>query len=511
MNIESYIVTIDDCEEHLVESIGKLLHVDKDTAIEVYTNSLYWHISQLKKTISILVEAPYVDRVYRNSYYNYFSSKFSEYPRDSVKLSFFEGEISNLDFSNGSDCIDLRDRYRGFMILRPTIKNIIGRNVISPLALINREFIICSANFHSTVNSVKFEVEGFPHSSQDSETITCAETSIWAIMEYFGNKYPDYKPVLPSKIIEVLRMVSIERQIPSRGLRIDQISYALREFGFGTRLYSKEKFGELEFKRLFSCYIESGIPLIVAVQGNSIGHAILCIGHNKVTPDMVDNLTESMTESKTESMTDKVKIAPEDIDYYDNDDIEKKFVFIDDNMPVCQQLLYKCPTGGYSSRKDCDPDWGNCKITHFIAPLYPKIYLEAYEAKKFCRQFIFENFNNSNGKEIYLRFFLTSGRSFKNVINFNNTFDADNKQLLLETPLPKFIWVGEITNKQLIKNREANGIIVLDATEADTSELKPLLFANYLNELFSIDPGKTIFSKKILPLRKFSIFTSNLK
>jgi hypothetical protein len=179
-------------------------------------------------------------------------------------------------------------------------------------------------------------------------------------------------------------------------------------------------------------------------------------------------------------------------------------------MPVYQQLSYDNPTGGYSSLPHCDPDWGNCKITHFIAPLYPKIYLEAYEAKKLCRKFIFENFNNSLGNEIYLRFFLTSGRSFKNLLISNDTFEEENKQILLETPLPKFIWLGEISTKTLIKEKKANGIVIFDATEADTSELKPLIFANYLNVLFSIDPGETILKKKDLSLPTFSIFTNNL-
>jgi hypothetical protein len=51
------------------------------------------------------------------------------------------------------------------------------------------------------------------------------------------------------------------------------------------------------------------------------------------------------------------------------------------------------------------------------------------------------------------------------------------------SPLPKFIWVGEISNKERIKERKADGLILVDATEADTSELKPLIFANYLNVL----------------------------
>ncbi len=499
MNIESYIVTKQYCTVPLIESIQKLLKIPNDKAREVYSSSLAKHIDQLKDSISILVEAPYVDKVYRNSYYHYFSSKLKDYPRDTIKLSFFEGKISDSDFRNEDKYESLKNQYRGFMVLRPTVKNIIGRNVISPKALRDNDFITCTAKFHSTANFVKFKVEGFPHSSQDTETITCAETTLWAIMEYFGTKYPDYFPVLPSKIIEVLKRISTERQIPSRGLRIDQISYALREFGFGTRLYARDDFGMDEFRRLFSCYVESGIPLLVAIHGDVIGHALLCVGHCQVTHDQIDFLVESAN--------DGIKIAPDTVKFYDNDDIEKKFVFIDDNMPPFQKLLFKNPTGGYF---DCHPDWHKCEITHFIAPLYPKIYLEAFEAKKFCKKFLFENFIIPVDHEIYLRFFLTSGRSFKNVLNFNKTFDADVRQLILETPLPKFVWVGEISNKELIKERQANGLILLDATEADTSELKPLIFANYLSVLFSIDPDEYFFSKKDISLPTFSIFTNNL-
>lgn len=502
MNIDSYIVSLDACEDPLIESIKKLLNVEKTNAESVYKNILARHIEQLQDSIHILVEAPYVDRVYRNSYYNYFSSKLLGYPRDSVKLSFFEGEIQDSDFRSQEKYEKLKKQYRGFMVLRPTVKNIIGRSVISPEALKNNKFIACSSKFHSTANSVKFKVDGFPHSSQDAETITCAETSIWAIMEYFGNKYPDYKPVLPSKIIETMRRVSTERQIPSRGLTMNQISYALREFGFGTRIYSLDEFKEDEFKRLFSCYVESGIPLILAVQGGSIGHAILCIGHGEVTPDLIDNLGESKIDGKV--------IMPTGISFFDNDDVEKKFVFVDDNMPVYQQLLYKYPTGGYSSFAS-HPDWGKCKLTHFIAPLYPKIYLEAFEARNFCRRFLIERYDIPDGSEIYLRFFLTSGRSFKNSLNFNETFEKENKQLILETSLPKFIWVGEVSTKTNIKEKKAEGLIILDATEADTSELKPLIYANYRNNLFSINPGESFFSKKVLPLPTFSIFTNNLK
>jgi hypothetical protein len=506
MNIESYIVSKEELKVRIIESLHTFLSINKDWAENIYTQLLYSHFDQLIDNLHILVEMPYVDKVYRDSYYSYFSSKLGSYNKDCIRLSFFKGLIDGEDFKGEHKIKELKDNYLGFMVLRPNYPNVIGRCIISPKALKNNHFITCSAKFPTTVNNVKFEVEGFPHSSQDSETLSCAETTLWAIMEYFGYKYAEYKPVLPSKIIEILKRVSTERQIPSRGLKVDQISFALREFGFGSRLYSRAEFGDNEFKRLFSCYVESGLPIIVAIdnlqKGGSVAHAILCIGHCEITPDLVDNLDVSLNFRGEVSK----EISPKNITFFDNDDINKKFVFIDDNMPVFQQLIYDLPVGGYTSDR-----WRDCQINHFIVPLYPKIYLEAYEAKNFCRWVLLRYFSIPENSEIYLRFFLTSSRSYKDSLNYNNTFSDDIKQMILEKPMPKFVWVGEISTKELIKNREANGLILIDATEANTSYMKPLIMAAYLNDLISIDSETHLFKEINIPLQNFRIFTNNLK
>lgn len=165
MNIDRYIVTIDDCKKYLIESIEKLLSIENGLAEKIYNDNLYAHLDQLKDSISILVEGPYVDRVYRNSYYSYFSSKLGRYNKDCVRLSFFDGDIDDLEFKDYTKYQELKEKYRGFMVLRPTSPKIIGRSIISPKALKNNHFIICSAKFQTTANFAKFEVEGFPHSS----------------------------------------------------------------------------------------------------------------------------------------------------------------------------------------------------------------------------------------------------------------------------------------------------------------------------------------------------------
>ena len=76
-------------------------------------------------------------------------------------------------------------------------------------------------------------------------------------------------------------------------LGIQSHTFALKEFGFGTRIYSRQQYNN-EFESLLSCYIESGIPIIIAMENRphgSIGHALLAVGHEKVDDAKIDGLT----------------------------------------------------------------------------------------------------------------------------------------------------------------------------------------------------------------------------
>ncbi|WP_207421179.1 papain-like cysteine protease family protein [Desertivirga brevis] len=337
MSISIYIEPITNGEELVKKLLQDEFGISDVTSGILFTRLVKPYFDNFKDSTFILAESNYVDKVYRDSYYHYYSSKLPKYKRDCVRLSFFEDQISDTDFFNGAQHPILQKKYRGFIVLRPTDPFIIGRSIVSPYLLKNNSnFISCISKFHTTVNGVKFTVKGFPHSSQDTETISCAETSLWAIMEYFSNKYSNYQPVLPSKIIKTLNQVSSERQVPSKGLNIAQMSYALKEFGFGTRIYSKQQYAA-EFEGLLSCYIESGIPVIMAIdnrhRGGSIGHALLAIGHNKIE----DNQINSLVSYKTSNTTLAAGLAAKSIVLYDYDSITKDFVFIDDNHPPYQK------------------------------------------------------------------------------------------------------------------------------------------------------------------------------
>ena len=227
MGISVYIASRDDRAKLIKTILLEEYGLEESFSEQIYNENVKSHFEILKDKISFLAETCYVDSFYRDSYYHYFSSKLNCYSRDCVRISLFDGEVYEEDFAVSDKYISLQKRYRGFYVLRPTFPHIIGRSVISPMALKDSDMRICVSDFSTTANGLKFKICGFPHSSQDTETITCAETTLWAVMEYFGNKYPYYKPVQPSKIIQQLNDLSYERQVPSRGLAVHQISYAL--------------------------------------------------------------------------------------------------------------------------------------------------------------------------------------------------------------------------------------------------------------------------------------------
>ncbi len=475
----------------------------------IYNKYIYAHFNQICDNAYFVVEAPYVDRVYRNSFYNYFSSKNRQYQRNGIRVSIFSNKISASDFRDENKKKELSKKFMGFIVLRPTEPNLIGRSIISPKILKNKKIAICTTKVQTTVNSLKFTVEGFPHSSQDMETISCAETSIWSIMEYFSNRYPEYSNVLPSTIIKTLNGVSSERQLPSKGLDVQQISYALREFGLGTKIYSRNEYGEL-FNNLLSTYVESGIPLVVAMEnrhkkGGNIGHALLCIGHEKPTNTQIDSLKpKTFTNYRLNNIYGKKGIS-----IFDYHDIQEKYVFIDDNHPVYQTNYLETPSANYLPDY---PQWADCKITYFVAPLYTKIYLEAFEAQNFIYQLLVNLiFNLEHITEIFVKLFLTSTRSYKDWLAINSSFNNRVKDLILETTMPKFIWAAELSTRKLMKNGKANGIIILDATEANISFQKPLILAAYNGIYYNFVPDLSKNQKLILNLEEFNIYRNNLK
>lgn len=493
--------------DSVCELFNKYYALSTLAASEIIENNLCDFLKRMKDDLYVVIESPYVDKNYRDTYYKYYSSKLIRYNRDCIRLSFFSEKIEKENFrifTNEGDSKELvvkkiNDLFCGFLVLRPTFPKIIGRNAIAIKALKEENIECCLAKINTTVGSLKLKVASFPHASQDNQTMTCAETTIWSIMEYFGNKYPEYKPVLFSQINSVLHKFSYKRLLPSDGLTAEQITFTIRELGFGAVIYSKEKQKDSEFplNSIISTYVESGLPIIVVLKSKKIGHAVSIVGKEK------------LDKTKIIEAGPNVESLPNIIDY---NKIDKKYVYIDDNYPPYQISDLEKPCEGYYDNKD----WHDCEISNIVVPLYTKIYLDVTRASKNFYKAIGNSFIGiQDTKQRVLKIYLASSRSYKEYIALNKNLNFLIKEFILALQMPKFIWVAEVSTTDSFLKDLCDELYIQDATEpveyTDKSMLNNLsLLAGYSNDKFFINNFGT-FKEFNTFAEPFDSYKENLK
>jgi len=199
---------------------------------------------------SILLENFHIDKIYRDSYYMHFSSKHFEQSRYCTRLFFLEGTYD--DITNISEA-DLNAKFIGTTIIRPTSVNefVIGHTLIDPLKLKNcKDSFICKASFVVNMFDKRLNICAFPYMMQDGETITCAETTLLNILEYFGTEYSGYKSAVPSDINKLSQENSFQRTLPTEGLTYTAVSKILTEYNFFPRLYGHTKEPKMILEKL---------------------------------------------------------------------------------------------------------------------------------------------------------------------------------------------------------------------------------------------------------------------
>ena len=136
---------------------------------EVMQKYLTPELRHLRNDLHLLVELPYVDKMYRDTYYHYYASRLKQYQRDTIRISFFEQPIHPSAQSTKEAIQKVIDSYVGFLIIRPTLPRLIGRNAIHPRALNNNKFVCCRAPIQSTTLGIKVTTSAFPYYTSSAE------------------------------------------------------------------------------------------------------------------------------------------------------------------------------------------------------------------------------------------------------------------------------------------------------------------------------------------------------
>lgn len=424
-------------------------------------------LAHIRKDVHFLLEYPYTDKHYRDTYYNFYSLKHKEYSRNCIRVHIFGFDTTNFDwFSNDKD---ISDEYLGFFIIRPLLKSL-GRSLISPNALETFSFVCCLMKTPVSLLGRKLELLSFPHVAKDGETHICAESSLWSLVEYFGSKYSYHVPLLPSQIIKNLLKDSKKRILPSTGLRLEDMEKILQDNGFQCLEYRTDLNSDnIDVFRIMRIYVESGIPLLLTLTDGKDGHAVLVIGREN---------SENLTWPGQGRWTDE--------SYYSKD-----LVFIDDNVPPYQIVKLNEPTSYYSYYTEHGKKYYNAKIEAFIVPVPTKAFLTAEKAHKVIMKCLSEVENKIEENYTNTRIFLATSSSYKQFLFEQDTKISESiniKNALLILNLPKSIWLCEIYKKEEKGNGYCSGLLIIDATGSDN--LSSVLWFSIGNQKFTHDGVK---------------------
>ena len=187
-----------------------------------------WLAQHANDTVAgVLVEFPYIDKDYRSTYYHYYAKKGRAYSSLSARLHFFPKgwklSVNPLTLgqpAEGSNPIDAtvsRD-YLGFMTLRPTRINTIGRTVLHPSVIRDAGGWIIGHRHKAHVLGHRVDTRGFPFMQQHTDIAVCAHTACWAILRHYSERYSLYREVLVHDVSRLGREFDPGGLLPSLGI-----------------------------------------------------------------------------------------------------------------------------------------------------------------------------------------------------------------------------------------------------------------------------------------------------
>jgi len=473
--------------EALVSFLIEILEIDAGEEINVKDlnkNNSFRVLYKLLENISCLtiaIEHKYVEKVYRDSYYMHYSCKHQNYDRYCKRLFLFNGNIMQDGVFPDYDIKFLQKEFIGTISIRPIAERKIGRSLINPYFVTDREEVYLRyAKYSVTISGVRLYINAFPYSMQDCETTTCAEITILNLLDYYSQKYSEYKYLLPSDIAEITKRNGFERSLPTKGLGYSVITKVFSEAGFYPKLYRVEALREVsQFKRIMHYYIESGIPVAVGVKiDDETRHSIVCMGHGKINYQNIDKKIYGIYAQDTD----------EYIWLIDSADLSNDYIVMDDG----QEPYAKCEWKTIKGESEFAPEkhkLGKYEPDILMVPLYRRMFLEAQDAYEICttvltssklgiKKFVPEIGNKEN--PVIIRLFMASARGFKK--GRIGKFSHVNKEIsdrYRNILFPHFVWVCELYTKEGYQKNMAMGEIVIDATASPYDVLNSILILHY--------------------------------
>ena len=398
-----------------------------------------------------VIETRYIDIDYRSEYSYFYSRAFAEVPDSTHRIHFFAAEV-NIDGIHDLPP-EVRDRYLGYVILRPSPLGRVGRTVLVPPPEM-RDCVQAAVRDRVHFFGQELWVEGVPFAQQDARLGRCAQMAAW-VCHYTAHLRGDVArhPMADFSILADPN-VATGRPVPSQGLTGLQLSNLMREFDLPPIVYQvghlpvsgqepptpphqpEDDPGTWDTRTIaVVCrYLNSSYPVLVGTRE----HAFVLVGYRRVSRDN----------------------RPW-IDFVRHDDQRGPYLWV-------RNML-----------RDVDPDTGDqySPWQILIAPVPEKLWLAPEAAERIGREYLM-TYDLLEGAE-HLKELSEAGRlTFRTVAMSSALYKSRSgdrgldSASLRELRLARFsrlIWMVEAVDRDARSNKDPSvlGEVLFDSTSSD--------------------------------------------
>lgn len=240
---------------------------------------------------TVVCEDHYVDRHYLDEFAHYYSRTLRPVDRSVRRFHLFSEAFSEADFRTrlreSATSVDTRkdieskfsDAYLGFVSVRPMPSVPVGRTILKRLG--GPREIWATGRHEVHLANLKIHVDGLPFQQQDSAVGACATAALWSALSRMA-RMDGMRAPTPAEISELaVRDRGARARGPSTGLTMGQLVDATKAAGFTAEIVNTQK-PEL-FAVSVQTYLRSGIPVVLGLLREDMGHAVTAVGYNLAT------------------------------------------------------------------------------------------------------------------------------------------------------------------------------------------------------------------------------------
>lgn len=334
---------------------------------------------------SLVIETHYIDRHYMEEVSLYYSKCLNAYRNYTTRIHVFKSKIDDpkinhyIKESAGGKYKEinneLQQNYCGYVVVRPLPSVPIGRTVLSHIENNEGRDFSCCYTYPVHFLGFRLRVRSLAFQQQDRAVAACATTAVWSALQK-ASRRDGQRPPTSWSITQaaVTHYLPEGRPFPSPGLTLEQVCDAIRNFEFAADLFWVRG-NAIFFLLMLNIYLKSGIPAILALEGETEGHAVAAVGYKQSKLNNINLVNFNSYQVDLKNLIyDRIYIHDDRIGPFAKSglDIHQN---LDQDSNVLSSDLYistKIPT------EDND-ELDRRKVLFAVTPLYPKLRSNAKE------------------------------------------------------------------------------------------------------------------------------------